>query len=306
MAATSAPIRLKYWGVRGSYPIQSPNILRYGGNTPCVEVRAGGELIILDAGTGLRNLGRSLMGEELFRDGGGVANIFITHTHWDHIQGIPFFPPTHRAGNHIIFRGPGRPDREFAEIIRDQQDGVFFPLPMEDTAATVEFFGIEPGDMVEIGNVKVSTTRLNHPGVALAYRIDHGDTSLAYVTDTGPFNGPLLGLGFSELEGEEADRCRRELVEGLRELCRGTDAVIYDCFFTDEELAEFPTWGHSSPDYALNEIVEETKEFFIFHHSPERSDEQVDRLVATTRERFGDRGFEIRPAVEGLEVQLGG
>lgn len=296
--------RFRFWGVRGSYPVQAPEVERIGGNTPCVEVRAGKERLVLDGGTGLRNLGRQMMEEEFGR-GQGKATILITHTHWDHIQGIPFLAPLSVAGNRLHFCGPRQPDRSFEQIIHDQQDGIFFPLPLAKIAAEVTFTDLLPETKpFSAGEVQISLAQLNHPGISLAYRLEYHQRAIAYVTDTAPFSGPLLGLGLEKLSEKEQDVVRQRLLDQLRTLCRGANCVIFDCFFTPEELEEKMHWGHASAEYALDHVVEDAQHFFVYHHAPERTDEQVEEIVAGLRLRYRDRSLQIHAAQEGLEVSL--
>src|SRR5262252_3678431 len=172
-------MKVRFWGVRGSIPVPGRMTSRYGGNTSCVEVRPRGEApIIIDAGTGLRRLGKSLM-EEAFGDGRGEASILISHTHWDHVQGLPFFSPLYRAGNQIHIFARQR-DQHLEAVFSQQHQSPYFPVPMSAMQADMQFHELVEGTHFDIGRAKVTCTRLNHPWVAIAYRIDVDRASVVY------------------------------------------------------------------------------------------------------------------------------
>jgi len=164
-------MKVRFWGVRGSIPVPGQATSRYGGNTSCVEVRPkGGAPIIIDAGTGLRRLGKSLM-EERFADGKGQASILISHTHWDHIQGLPFFSPLYRAGNQVDIFARQR-DLHLEAVFSAQNRAPYFPVPLSAMEAEMRFHEVIEGAHFNIGRAKVSCTRLNHPWIAIAYRVE--------------------------------------------------------------------------------------------------------------------------------------
>jgi phosphoribosyl 1,2-cyclic phosphodiesterase len=168
-------MKVRFWGVRGSHPAPGGATVRYGGNTSCVEVRptadAGGPRIIIDAGTGLRKLGKEMMSQE-YGEGGGVAHVLVSHTHWDHIQGLPFFAPVYQKGNRFHVYAQQRDDAHLSTIFASQSDSPYFAVPFDEVQANVSFNELNEGTSFEIGPVKVSCTRLNHPWIALAYRLD--------------------------------------------------------------------------------------------------------------------------------------
>lgn len=306
-------MKVRFWGVRGSIPVPGPQTNRYGGNTSCVEVRPkGGAPIIIDAGTGIRKLGQSLMNEAL-GEGKGVAHLLISHTHWDHIQGLPFFSPLHTEGNDLHIYARQRDDTHLQAIFATQNEGPYFPVPLESLKANVDFRELVEGQQFEIGKAKISCTRLNHPWIAMAYRIDVDGASIVYSSDTAPFTDILLEQEFiaqppepgEPLAPEDAAKLRA-MREGLVELCRGADLLIYDTQFTPEEYKSRPHWGHSRPDDAI-EIAREAKvkQLCLFHHAPMRSDDENDQILATYRELTQADKFSLISAYEGLEIPLG-
>jgi phosphoribosyl 1,2-cyclic phosphodiesterase len=266
--------------------------------------------IILDAGTGLRRLGKEMMQEE-FGSGAGEVHLLVSHTHWDHIQGLPFFAPLYQAGNRFHVYARQRDDLHLKAIFATQSDTPYFSVPFDAAAAHVEFGELHDSAAFEIGPVKVRCTRLNHPWISIAYRLDYEGRSLAYVTDTAPFRDILIEQQFirqpprpgDPLPPEDAAKLQA-MREGVVRLCEGADLVIYDTQFTPEEYAEKPHWGHSCPEDAM-EIVREAgaRTLAMFHHAPERTDDQIDALLRRHREQA--RGFSLVAAAEGLELAVG-
>ena len=306
-------MRVRFWGVRGSIPVPGRTTSRYGGNTSCVEVRPRGEApIIIDAGTGLRRLGKALM-EDAFGDGRGEASILISHTHWDHVQGLPFFSPLYRAGNRIQIFARHR-DTHLEAVFSQQHGAPYFPVPLSAMQADMAFHALTEGARFELGRARISSTQLNHPWTALAYRIDVDRAAVAYCSDTAPFTDLLLGREFV-VAPPALDRPRPEVATELARmraavvaLAAGADLLIYDTQFTYDEYRQRPHWGHSHPDDALA-IARDAgvRRLCLFHHAPMRSDDANDAILARVRARAaaaGDR-FEVLSAYEGLELALG-
>ena len=306
-------MKVRFWGVRGSIPVPGKVTARYGGNTSCVEVRPrNGAPIIIDAGTGLRRLGKSLM-EEAFREGKGKASILISHTHWDHVQGLPFFSPLYRAGNEVNIFARQR-DMHLEAVFSAQNQAPYFPVPLSAMHADMRFHEVLEGAKFEIGDAKISCTQLNHPWIAIAYRVDVDGASVAYCSDTAPMTDVLLGTKFiAQMSIDEplAPAVAAELAvmrRGLIELARGVDLLIYDTQFTKEEYRQRPHWGHSHPDDAIAVAREAgVKRLCLFHHAPLRSDDDNDRILAQYRSVVTAQGdaFELHSAYEGLEIALG-
>jgi phosphoribosyl 1,2-cyclic phosphodiesterase len=305
-------MKVRFWGVRGSIPVPGRSTSRYGGNTSCVEVRPRGDApIIIDAGTGLRRLGKSLM-EEAFGDGRGEASILISHTHWDHVQGLPFFSPLYRAGNQIQIFARER-DTHLEAVFSQQHGQPYFPVPLSAMQADMRFHALTEGARFELGRAKITSTRLNHPWIALAYRIEVDGAAVVYCADTAPFTDLLLGTEFvtsapaldQPLAPEiaaELDRMRA----GVVALARGADLLIYDTQFTRAEYQQRPHWGHSHPDDAI-QIARDAgaRRLCLYHHAPLRSDDANDEILATYRAVTAGDAFEVLSAYEGLELTLG-
>jgi len=302
-------MKVRFWGVRGSYPVPGIGTNRYGGNTSCVAVRAdGGPLIVIDAGTGIRKLGKEMMSGE-FGEGRGVAHLLVSHTHWDHIQGLPFFAPMYQKGNRFHVYARQRDDTHLRAVFASQTDSPYFPVPFDKVQADVGFRELVEGARFEIGPVKVSCTRLNHPWIAMAYRLEHEGATLAYVTDTAPFRDILIEQEYirqpprpgDPLKPEDAAKLQ-EMRDGVVRLCEGADLVIYDTQFTPAEYASKPHWGHSCPEDAI-EIAEAAgaKSVALFHHAPERTDDELDKILD---ECAGKTRLSLVAAAESLEVEL--
>ena len=306
-------MRIRFWGVRGSYPVPGRHTNRYGGNTSCVEIRPrAGQRIIIDAGTGIRRLGKDMM-QQAFGEGRGSAHLLISHTHWDHIQGLPFFAPLYQSGNKLFLYARQRDDTHLRAVFSSQTEDPYFPVPFNTVKADVSFRELVEGARFQIGDVRVSCTRLNHPWIAMAYRLDCDGASVVYSTDTAPFTDILLENEFIRTPPrlgeppipEHADKLRA-MRDGLVELCRGADLIIYDTQFTHEEYRQRPHWGHSTPADAIEiALAAKAKALALFHYSPERSDDAQDQIVAATREIVRGTGLEIIAAQEQMELVLG-
>ena len=305
-------MKVRFWGVRGSLPVPGAKTERYGGNTSCVEVRsAAGTRVVVDAGTGIRKLGKELASEG--EAGHARVHLLISHTHWDHIQGLPFFAPLYQAGNQFYVYARQRDDTHLRAVFASQTEDPYFPVPFNAVKAEVAFRELVEGARFQIGDVKVSCTRLNHPWIAMAYRLDCDGASVVYSTDTAPFTDVLLEHEFIKtppivggpLIPEHAAKLRA-MREGLIDLCRGADLLIYDTQFTQEEYRMRPHWGHSTPQDAIEiAAAAKVKTLALFHHAPERTDDQQDAILEATRLETRDLGIEVIAAHEHLELALG-
>jgi phosphoribosyl 1,2-cyclic phosphodiesterase len=307
-------MKVRFWGVRGSIPVPGRTTARYGGNTSCVEVRPRGEPpIIIDAGTGLRRLGKSLM-EESFGDGRGRASVLISHTHWDHVQGLPFFSPLYREGNEVHIFARQR-DQHLEAVFSQQHNSPYFPVPLTAMKADMAFHELIEGARFAIGRAQISCTRLNHPWIAMAYRVEADGAAVVYCADTAPFVDILFGRELitapPRLDQPLPPDVVAELARmraGVVALARGADLLIYDTHFTLEEYRLRPHWGHSHPDDAIA-IARDAgvARLCLCHHAPLRTDDDNDRILATYRGVVRARGerFELLSAYEGLELELG-
>ncbi len=313
MLESPQAMRIRFWGVRGSYPVPGPQTNRYGGNTSCVEVRPRrGPHIIIDAGTGIRRLGKQMM-ESAHGEGKGNTHLLISHTHWDHIQGLPFFAPLYQPGNKLFVYARQRDDTHLRSIFASQTENAYFPVPFESVQADVAFRELVEGARFEIGGVKVSCTRLNHPWIAMAYRLDCDGASVLYATDTAPFRDILLENEFVKVAPSLGGPLPEEQVlklnamrDALVGLAKGVDLLIYDTQFTSEEYKSRPHWGHSTPADAVEiALAAGAKKLVLFHHAPERTDDQEDALLEETRLMVRGTGLEVIAAREQMDVVLG-
>jgi phosphoribosyl 1,2-cyclic phosphodiesterase len=252
---------LRFWGVRGSIATPGPDTAGVGGNTSCIEVRCGEQLFILDAGTGLRGLG-----DELMRRGEQRAELLLSHLHWDHIQGLPFFVPLYVPGVELVLHGPSWGRGGLQGALRRQMSAPGFPVEFADIGARVELAELRHHSRFQRGDVTITAARLNHPGGVLGYRIEYGGKALVYATDTEHYD------------------C---VDPALRELCRGADLLVYDAQYTPEEYPTKVGWGHSTFQAGI-ELARAAgaSRLALFHHDPRRNDAAVAAIEERARARF--------------------
>lgn len=275
---------VRFWGVRGSTPTPQSENLRYGGNTSCVEVRVNGHIYVFDCGTGFRNLGKQLSQE---RAGDGKnshpinAHIFLSHFHWDHIQGIPFFSPLYNdRESSFVFHSSSR-TRGLQQALEEQMAEPYFPVNMSDMAAHRQFCTIDEG-RTQLEGCTVQSMWLNHPQGCLGFRMETQGKVIVYATDNEP-GDPVFD-------------------KSVRKLAEGADLLIYDAQYLPEEYAARKQgWGHSHWREAINVVMESgAKELILFHHDPDHSDSCIDSVVKQAREHYP----KVRAASEGMEIVL--
>jgi phosphoribosyl 1,2-cyclic phosphodiesterase len=282
-----------FWGTRGSIPTPGMHTARYGGNTPCVAVEsAQGELLILDAGTGIRALGLELVERQ---DGAVNAEILLSHTHWDHIQGLPHFKPLFSPGNWVRIWGSRQGATSLEAILRQQMDPSVFPVPLDALSAKLTVQQVETGEF-SVGGFRVGAIRLRHPGTTLGYRLTptRGGPSLAYVTDNELGSGGNYGTSAN---------WRQEFLTFLT----GVELLIHDAMYAPDELEAHRGWGHSTFEEAVAIAAEAGVErLVLFHHEPEHGDGAIDELLALARQLARKRGrpTEVLAAQEGMKLTL--
>jgi ribonuclease BN (tRNA processing enzyme) len=312
-------MKIKFWGTRGSIPTpispmaiedkirqalrgavgldlsneaaierylqQLPITVRHtiGGNTTCIEVRTDRQLLILDAGTGLRALGNELIKAE-FGQGQGEADIFISHTHWDHIQGLPFFTPRYVPGNRLTFHSP---HTDLEEALVGQQASAYFPVSFSSSSADIQFHSIPTQAWTWIGNVRVYPLRMSHPGVSYGYRIEHNGQSLVYTGDS------------------EYKRMSPDSTQDYVSFFQGADLLIFDAQYTLSDILDKVDWGHSSPlmgaEFAYRAGVQR---LLLTHHDPMADDQAVYAGLKQAQMYLAKRGSDcqVMIASEGLEI----
>ena len=285
-------MRVRFWGTRGSIPKPGHGTVRYGGNTSCVEVRSdAGTLIVLDCGTGAHPLGHAL---ESTRTTAHRGHLLITHTHWDHIQGFPFFAPLFLAGDEWDVYAPRGLRESLRETLAGQMQYTYFPVTPEQFAATVRYHDLVEGQF-EIGDVRVTTRYLNHPALTLGYRLEADGVGVVYATDHEPHSRALAEGRAGELAGED----RRHA-----DFLAGADLVIHDAQYTAAEYPAKIGWGHST----VESVVAVTRaagarRLALFHHDPHRDDAAIDRLVGAAREAAAG-ALDVFAAAEGDVVEV--
>ena len=273
-------MQVKFWGVRGSTPTPQAENLRYGGNTSCVEVRVGDQIYIFDCGTGFR-----MLGQHLTREFGATpfsAHVFVSHFHWDHIQGMPFFRPLYESPqSKFYFHSSGR-TRNVQQVMAEQMASPYFPVDLDKMRAQRNFCNIENGCIDMEDGIRIKTAWLNHPQGCLGFRVETKEGVVVYATDNEP--------GDPDFD------------KGVRKLAEGADVLIYDAQYLPEEYAARRIgWGHSHWREAVNIVMESgAKELILYHHDPEHTDSVVDKVVSDARSYYPN----VRAAAEGMEIKL--
>ena len=302
IAEVGQPPRVKFWGVRGSIASPGPSTIFYGGNTSCVEVRADGQIIVLDAGTGIRALGLSLAQE--FNGTPLNLTLLLTHTHWDHIQGFPFFVPAYNPKNNVRILGYEGARQGLAATLGTQMESPYFPVGLKELPGNIHIEELRDMEF-EIGSVRVRAMFVNHPGICVGYRLETSGGSVVFIPDNEPFlrlRAKPAGADAKALEfAAQQD-------EKLVEFIRGADVLIMDAQYDAQEYEQRVGWGHSCVDDVADMAVRAgAKQLFLFHHDPTHDDERISRMLAYTRRLVAEGGgpdILVEAAREGLEVVL--
>jgi phosphoribosyl 1,2-cyclic phosphodiesterase len=301
----SIPARIRLWGVRGSIPVPGKSTVHYGGNTSCVEVRADGEIIILDAGSGIRLLGLAL--DKEFGPRSMKLTLLISHTHWDHIQGLPFFSPAYNQKNLIRVLGYEGARAGLAKILASQMETPFFPVSLRQLPSHLAIEELKEMEF-RVGPVEVRSKFANHPGICVGYRLATSSGSIAYFPDNEPYEELKLLLasrdGISEEEARDfAGAERGKMIDFLSDC----DVAIMDTQYTEEEYAKHVGWGHSPVESVVSLALEaNVGKLILFHHDPNHDDQMIDRMVEHARAFVAKSGksLDVDAAREGAEILL--
>jgi phosphoribosyl 1,2-cyclic phosphodiesterase len=287
-----------FWGTRGSIPTPGPSTQRFGGDTSCVELRVGDTVLVCDAGTGLRKLGAELMA----RSSPVVVHLFLSHSHWDHIQGFPFFAPVSVPTTTLYVHCVEGGQERVRELLSDQMKPDYFPVKFSDLGAQIERRDLAPGPN-PVDDVTVRAMQLEHPGTSFGFAFEHGGAKVVYATDNE------IDLQFPDPDAVQKDlEAPRPIPEAMLEFVRGADLLIADGQYTDEQYPEKIGWGHSRATTLVDLAVGAgVKQLAVYHHDPMQSDELVDAKVETCRQRAERLGgkLEIFGAREGFELKVG-
>jgi len=306
-------MKIKFWGVRGSIPCPGPETVKYGGNTPCIEIRFNDieRQIIIDAGSGIRELGNDMMVNDLPK-GPIHTELFLTHTHWDHITGFPFFTPIYLKDTKLKVYGPVSFENDtLKDIIGNQMSYQYFPIRQIELASQIDYIELKEGQVkTKDDNISITTKWLNHPVLCLGYRFEYQDKAVCTLYDSEPFQN-IFSTGprdpsYDEtmaLEGEKTAQMQNKLLENF---FKDADLVIRDAQYTEEEYkASKKGWGHTSMEYAIESTKKAgVKRLALFHHEPTYSDKKLDELTEKLCKPHTTKNMEIFFAKEGMEINL--
>lgn len=276
---SNAEFSVQFWGVRGSIPTPGLDTIRYGGNTACVEIKVAGKRLIFDAGTGLR-----VLGKQLLREMPVVAHLFFTHTHWDRIQGFPFFIPAFIEGNQFeIYGAVGQNGASIKQRLGDQMLRPNFPVPLQMMQAALTFHDIAPGSLINIDDVAIETIALHPSNSALGYRISWNGYSVVYATDT--------------------EYCPNQINQGLLYLAHEADLLIYDAAYTDHTYYDIRVANQQPATWQIGvevALAAKVKQIVMFHHDPSHDDDFLDQVESEVQARF----LNVKLAREGMQLSI--
>lgn len=296
-------MKVRFWGVRGSIATPGPATQIYGGNTSCYEVEAeDGTCIVFDAGTGIRELGMDIAKRNIKE-----VHLFISHTHWDHIQGFPFFTPAYIPGVKIKVYGPTHFEKSLKKIMDLQMDYAYFPISRQQLNAEIEFIDLKEETVTINDKVSVTTKYGNHPVTCLCYKVQDGEKSVVYSGDFEPYYNVIDPDGTDEddfdddFEDEDMDSIVEERNQVHKEFCQ-CDLLIHDAQYTNEEYPNFRGWGHSPMEWVIDMAKDGVKKIILSHHEPTRDDEAMKTLEEKLQSEFSD--LDLRFSREGMEIEF--
>ena len=305
-------MKVRFWGVRGSIPSPGAITQKYGGNTACIEIRVGGRdrLIIVDAGSGIRSLGNAMMANDLPK-GPLQADIFLSHTHWDHIMGFPFFTPIYIPGSKLKVHGPVSFEEDpLEEVVGGQMKYRYFPINLGELASDIQYIRLKEDPAIDLGDgLSLTTKLLNHPITALGYRFEFAGKSVCTCYDTEPFRNLFItdpdDPGYDEAMAVEGEEVAAEQNLAVEQFFAGTDLLIYDAQYTEAEYANRINWGHTTIEYAIAAAQRAgVKRLALFHHDPDRADARLDELAKIYCLPAQPGKTEVFFAREGMEFLL--
>ncbi len=293
-------MQVTFWGTRGSVATPGKSTTRYGGNTSCVELKSGKQIVIFDAGTGIRELGVKMLKE--FDSRPMTIHLFISHTHWDHIQGFPFFLPAYNDQTRIHVYGPPGRYKSFEKIFRAQMDSDYFPVDLGDMSPNIEVHEVR--ETIRIDGLTVDHFYLNHPALTLGYRVSDGKRTVVYATDNEPYQGSIHASGRVSDKNTDLPAL---LDEKFVDFIRDADLYIGEAQYTNDEYEEKKGWGHSSVESTVLFAVQgNAKQLAMFHHDPQHSDAFIDKMVLHAKKlvRHYRGKTKCFAAKEGLRIDL--
>ncbi|MHB8580951.1 MAG: MBL fold metallo-hydrolase [Ignavibacteriaceae bacterium] len=287
---------LKFWGTRGSIPVPGNKTIKFGGNTPCVELRTdSNDIFILDAGSGIRGLGKQLKEEGFQKD----ITIFLSHYHWDHIQGIPFFLPLYSENNKIIFYGESVNNRNIENLLSDQMNDHYFPVKINQVKSQIYFENISPNTRKVFKDIELRTIRANHSSPALAYKILISGKTIVYMPD----NELIIEKNNLSSYIDENSKINRDLIL----FCKDCDYLIHDTFYDSPTLKIKKGWGHSNNiSLAYFSILANVRNLVLFHYNPDYDDSKMEELYLETIEIFKTKKSNVNciASIEGMKLEI--
>ncbi len=312
MTEKSIAMSLRFWGVRGSIPSPGAKTAKYGGNTSCLEIRIGREerLVIIDAGSGIRELGNYMLQHDLPK-GPIDADLFLTHTHWDHILGFPFFAPIYIPVTTLRVHGPVSFEKEsLQEVVGGQMRYRYFPVNVGELRSAIIYKQLKEHAEIDLGGGLILRTKLlNHPLMTLGYRFEYAGKTICTCYDTEPYYNLFVtdpaDPAYNEAVALEGEKAAEEMSADLEDFFRGADILIHDAQYTEEEYQRrYRTWGHSPMESAIAAAERGgVKQLVLFHHDPERSDDALDELELRFRGQHAGK-LDLFFAREGMILTL--